>query len=236
MLVLMYIRCYYLIYIKKEVSMVKRVFVEEIKQEIIQEYTKDVFCTIASLSRKYSCSRGMIRNLLISKKIDIRGQAEAQIKENVITEKDLKRFWKKVDVQGLDDCWEWQASQASGYGVFGFRKRRFPSHRFSYLVSHGDIGELHVLHSCDNPLCCNPKHLFLGSHQENMTDRNKKGRASGGSLKGEESPNAKFTNNIVLKMRELYANGIKQDAIARKFNTSQTVVSGIVSRKYWKHI
>lgn len=84
-----------------------------------------------------------------------------------------ERFWQKVDRCKPLDCWEWQAYRyPSGYGHFQIRKGKWEyAHRLAYRLAVGPLGKLHVLHSCDNPPCCNPKHLRLGTHQENMQDR-----------------------------------------------------------------
>lgn len=87
------------------------------------------------------------------------------------------RFWSYVDRNG--DCWTWTGCRIGGYGAF-----RVPgvaslvtAHRISYGVTRGGIpGEMNVCHHCDNPACCNPAHLFLGTHRDNMLDMLRKGR------------------------------------------------------------
>lgn len=89
--------------------------------------------------------------------------------------KTIQRFYEKIL---FDNCWLWQASiRTSGYGAFNIGGKNCYAHRISYEIHVGEISEnLHVLHSCDNRKCVNPKHLFLGTHQDNMLDMKNKGR------------------------------------------------------------
>ena len=74
-------------------------------------------------------------------------------------------------------CWEWQGRiDRYGYGQVRVRGKTGKAHREAYRAFHGDPGKLLVLHTCDNRKCCNPKHLFLGTHKDNMADMVKKGR------------------------------------------------------------
>ena len=91
----------------------------------------------------------------------------------------LKRFWRSV--KKTNTCWLWTASKdTNGYGQFSVKGRDVTVHRFSYELHKGKIpkgswyGTTCVLHKCDNTLCVNPKHLFLGSQQENIKDRDNK--------------------------------------------------------------
>jgi hypothetical protein len=81
-----------------------------------------------------------------------------------------ERFWEKVERRGPDECWPWLASsRRNGYG------RLWPSttaHRLAWELANGEqAGDLYVLHTCDNRLCCNPAHLYLGTHADNVRDR-----------------------------------------------------------------
>lgn len=108
------------------------------------------------------------------------------IKTMLLTQSELdvpKRFWPKIALAGDDECWEWQAAKFTNfpYGAFGVTwKQTVLAHRFMFETYCGAIPPgLNVLHSCDNPPCVNPNHLFLGTHQDNQADMRQKGRAAG---------------------------------------------------------
>jgi len=88
----------------------------------------------------------------------------------------MKRFWDKVEK--TDGCWLWTASKSEdGYGYFRFDGGMRKAHRMSWLFTNGEIPEgMFVCHSCDNPSCVNPEHLWLGTNQDNQDDMNEKGR------------------------------------------------------------
>ena len=93
-----------------------------------------------------------------------------------LTDKDIARFY--ANVQKTKSCWKWlgRKLKKTGRGLFRKNKQTFYAPRISYLINKGDIGNMCVLHSCDNPNCVNPKHLNLGTQTENIKDRDNKGR------------------------------------------------------------
>ena len=122
------------------------------------------------------------------------------------TEKDKQRFWAKVDVRGDDECWPWTAAiNANGYGSFRLQGKIQTASRIAWMITHGDIPNgpgAHgtcVLHRCDNRICQNPAHLFLGSNDDNMRDMVAKGRAR--TRHGEENGWARLTQAQVSYIR-----------------------------------
>ncbi len=102
------------------------------------------------------------------------------------SESDIARFWAKVAVGGPDECWLWTAGTfgSKPYGQFGIqeapgKQKHLYAHRVAFRLAHGPIAEgAYICHSCDTPLCCNPAHLFAGTHTDNMRDASRKGRLS----------------------------------------------------------
>lgn len=144
------------------------------------------------------------------------------------------RFWSHVDKAG--DCWPWTKSlRKSGYGQCWDGRRVRAAHRVAWELTFGPIpAGAHVCHRCDNPLCCKPAHLFLGTGADNMADMVAKGR----SLRGERHPGAKLTEEDVLEIRRLYApprrHGIVRE-IARRFGVTPSAVAAIGSGRCWQH-
>ncbi len=94
-----------------------------------------------------------------------------------------QKFWSRVAITANPDrCWEWLAGKAHGYGVHSEgRGKTVGSHRLAYQITYGEFNaRLHVCHRCDNPGCCNPNHLFLGTQKDNAKDREAKGRGRKG--------------------------------------------------------
>lgn len=147
------------------------------------------------------------------------------------------KFWNLVNRCG-DSCWSWMMSKTKrGYGVFYFNGRRTTAHRFAYASSRGPIPEnMCVCHTCDNPGCVNPDHLYLGTHNDNMRDKAERKRVVSNPLKAERHWNAKLKNQDVIEIRNLWKQGWKQKDIGNKFGITARYVCEIVGRRCWRSI
>jgi len=149
----------------------------------------------------------------------------------------MDKFWAKVNKKGEDECWEWNTTSVgnSGYGYFKFKGINTSSHRVAYELTYGKIpyGRF-VLHKCDNKLCCNPKHLFLGDNFSNMADKVRRGRCNIPNQKGESNSNAKLTAKDVRLIRQLYKEGMSRKELSIKFKTAS--IYNITSGKSWKGV
>ena len=146
-----------------------------------------------------------------------------------------ERFWAKVDKRGMDECWPWLARRNwCDYGVIS-RGGQFGgtilAHRASFEIHHGmkSAEGLCVLHSCDNPPCVNPGHLFLGDPQMNVADMVSKGRTAAGERHGF----AKLTEGQV---RAIRASGLLSRELAAQFRISQSNVCNIKSGRCWRAV
>lgn len=133
-----------------------------------------------------------------------------------------------------ETCWLWTgATSLNGYGVTSYKKQCLRAHRMMYELTKGPIPDgMYVCHSCDVRLCCNPDHLFLGSHFDNMVDMFEKGRAP----RGDHNGNHKLTPEQVLEIRRLSGEGLSGAELSRRFGISSVQVSKIVRRTRWAHL
>lgn len=158
-----------------------------------------------------------------------------------------KERTKKPIAQRLNDrlyknpengCWEWLGfTMPYGHGRIGFRDKVYLTHRISYELHKGNIPiGMNVCHKCDNPKCCNPNHLFLGTQKDNMLDAWKKGRLSILlPMLGEKNPLAKLTNKQAKQIRKRLRHGEKGVDLAKEFKVSQTLISRIKLSKTYKN-
>lgn len=147
-----------------------------------------------------------------------------------------EQFWARVArTDNIEECWLWMGTHHPyGYGVVRFGGRYDGVHRIAYRLHHKcDIGGLCVLHKCDNPPCCNPHHLFLGTKTDNAQDMTAKGRRA----RGERNGNSKLQEEDVRAVREQRAMlGTSYAVLGKQFNISEAQAGGIVRRDSWAHV
>lgn len=146
-----------------------------------------------------------------------------------------ERFWAHVDRSGGPDaCWPWTgAKQASGYGRLTIAQRQDGSHRVALAIKLGrslEPGEV-AIHSCDNPPCCNPAHLSVGTNIDNDRDKVAKGRSN----RGERHGHARLTADVVLAIRAAEGTGT-QEELAARFGVERGTISKILRRERWTHL
>ena len=152
------------------------------------------------------------------------------------TPRDIDRFWRKVDRSGgPDSCWPWLAGRSPrGYGKFTAHHNGkafdLRANRVAYVLAYGPIHpkEPVIRHTCDNPPCCNPRHLVAGTHQDNCDDRMIRGRWRG---------HIKLTEDQVREIRARYRpRVVTLPMLAREFGVAQVTIQKIVNRKLWPKV
>lgn len=167
-----------------------------------------------------------------------------------------QRFWAKVDTSGgAFACWPWTGATNGRYGSFDHTG----AHRFALQLALGRpiAAGMFACHRCDNPPCCNPSHLFEGTHQDNVDDRNAKGRTAQGDhvpperrvrgdrhparaipgfRSGERNGRHRITEDDVRAIRALLAAGTRWIDIAAEFGISKPTVSHIAAGRTWSHV
>lgn len=165
--------------------------------------------------------------------------------------KDAFRFFKKVEVKKDNQCWPWLCNTNGKYGRFCLKKNpavstyknrknsiEIKAHKISYFLAFGvDAGQLDVCHSCDNPICVNPFHLFIGTRQDNLLDMCRKGRHVSNPLRGTDNPDSKLTDAQVIEIRKRYASGeLAQRPLALAYGVAHSLIGAIVTGKRWTHL
>ncbi len=154
-----------------------------------------------------------------------------------LSTKDIQRFKKKINK--TEGCWLWIGkSNSKGYGRFNLNQKEMGAHRVAYFLKYGPFDyKLLVCHSCDNPICVNPKHLWLGTDRDNSDDKIKKDR----HVYGEELPQTKLTKEEVLKIIERCKNNYwkrngRVKEVAAEFNICAANVYAILDGRSWSHL
>jgi len=141
-------------------------------------------------------------------------------------------FWSRVDKRGPDECWPWTGCRGNfGYGVIGVEGERLYSHRVTYILAYGEIPDgLLVRHLCNNPACCNPTHLALGTDQDNMNDKVRAGRQQ----RGEEIGISVLTESQVLGIYARCETGDETWVqIAMDYEVNPSTIAGIFHGRTW---
>lgn len=149
-----------------------------------------------------------------------------------------ERFWAKVDIRGEDHCWEWQAGKERfGYGLIGVAGFTMRSHRLSFILAKGEIRQEDcVCHSCDNPPCVNPNHLWIGSRANNFWDMVTKNRNFALSSVGESNFKSKLTEADAAKIIELAKAGVTVSDLMKQYDLSRSGIHNLLRGKVWKHL
>lgn len=149
------------------------------------------------------------------------------------------RFLKQAETNGLDhlSCWNWKGAQNSnGYGRFILKNKHVLAHRVSYEFFIGTIPDgMVVCHACDNRLCVNPHHLWIGSQSDNLKDAASKGRMHMPDTRAELNGNKKLTWPKVCEIRQMHEGGAKAYIIAKMFGVSPGTIGDIVKFKTWRN-
>lgn len=159
-----------------------------------------------------------------------------------MTEHQKRCFWSKVQItDSARDCWEWLgARKPSSYGNVRINKRYLLAHRVAFELANTEIPDgLIVCHVCDNPACCNPSHLMLGTVKSNSVDMLIKGRqrTPDSAARGSATGMAKLHEDQVVQIREKYTRGeLNQYQLADLYGVSQAAIGAILLRKTWRHI
>lgn len=144
------------------------------------------------------------------------------------------RFWHHVNI--TNECWLWIGCiNNKGYGkIFIDKVRTIYAHRLSYIIHHGSIKQkMFVCHTCDNPACVNPDHLYLGNNTDNMQDCSRKNRTTFGT----KSANAKLTEKDVIYIKKNYTPyKIPMSFFANKFKVNEETVRNIIIGRTWRRV
>jgi hypothetical protein len=140
-------------------------------------------------------------------------------------------FWTKVDIRSGDECWEWKACKnAKGYGKFAVGDGKWVlAPRFVMKA----LADKFVLHSCDNPACCNPAHLRLGTAADNTQDMLERGRAN--PSRGAANGKAKLTEQQVQRIR-IVGEALPKRRLAALYGVTDVLIGKIIRRELWQHL
>lgn len=145
----------------------------------------------------------------------------------------IARMEAKTIKAGPDECWSWRGKpNNTGYAMICFNSRNRLAHRVAYRLFVGEFDlTMDVLHTCDNPICVNPRHLFVGTHSDNMRDRSAKRRNN--TPKGERSNFHKLTEADVREIRQMPGRFVD---IAARYGVHADTIGNIKHGVSWTHL
>jgi len=147
----------------------------------------------------------------------------------MFTEKQVKLFWSRLDKSG--DCWVFIGKKdKAGYGHVQCGGKFYTAHRLAYEISTGDNPSgFVIMHTCDNPPCCNPDHLRKGTHKDNMDDMFSKGR----NAKIFQRYTVKLSLDLANEIRKLFSDGLSKHALSRKYNVTTHTIRDVINNLCW---
>lgn len=149
-----------------------------------------------------------------------------------LSQSDIRRLWDKVATLDENQCWEWTGSKEDGYGRLRVKDHLYIATRLVWKITRGtDPGSRLVLHACDNPGCCNPGHLLLGSHVDNNQDRERKGR--GNHAVGVGHGQSKLSEADV---KAIYKSKEPNSVLAGRYGVSDVAIGAVKHGRTWRHV
>jgi hypothetical protein len=161
----------------------------------------------------------------------------------IANERDADRLWSKVLKGGPDDCWTWQSPAISaGYGAIYWPTpsglKAVGAHRAAYNLATmcWPLQGEDVMHSCDNKRCCNPRHLSVGTRNENMRQAHERGLIPKRDMVGENHPLHKVTERQVIEIRARHRGGETRSTLAKEFGFTKSGMDHLIARRTWSHV
>lgn len=206
------------------------------KEEFIKKHyykEKNLSCSIEGCCRKHAAKGFCIFHYNRWKRYG--DPCYAKITEQATLEQQL---WSNINIEeNIELCWEWTAKKRNGYGYLRFGNERFTASRLVWEIVFGEKIPKGIMacHRCDNPSCCNPFHIFLGTAHDNYRDCAEKGRVI--KKLGSDSSNSKLTDSKIYEIRNKFNSGIvSMGNLAKEYSVNSSTISDIVHRRTWTHL